>query len=117
MIFDYLEKAINLSSDNSELLDLMLNIKTELTNESLKVNSSSYTMYLIGVDIPEGLYKIENIKEDYHDSGTIKVMKDAKFDKKSLLNEEEVIGSIYFEFENGQFIKLERVKILHKIEL
>lgn len=68
-------------------------------------------MYLVGLDIEEGLYKVFPIRKQGGNAPKFEIRKDAKFNNQSKINEEYVNGQMYIELKNGTFIKLTKCKL------
>lgn len=104
MIDKKLKKALEISDriGTAELSELLTEINDIVKKRS--ANNRVNGMFLVGSDIPKGLYKLYPAKNG--ERGIIEIRKDAKFNKKSLINDQCVYGQMYFEFEEGQFVKL-----------
>lgn len=110
MIDKKLKKALEISDriGTAELSELLVEIINEQKHNDfilenyldLDVNG----MYLVGVDIPSGMYQLFPCNPDEYCH--VETYRDAKFNGKSKKMYEEVRGKMYLEVEDGIYLKL-----------
>lgn len=98
---------------NEDIIELLSDALNELNGLEEKKEFDPYGMFLVGFDIKPGLYKIYPIRKSGGYAPKFEIRRDARFDDNSKITEEYVNGQRYVELKKGEYIKLNKCKLVY----